>query len=144
VSAAQAVHVLVDCPRLNTLRQKLRKDVGDAFNNVSLMLGGRGQSGQEGKISSSAQDSILNAVLDFAEASQRFVATRQKGRIVDPQRILAIRGPKTRHKFRLHVMVHCKWILKDRVVVACISPRRGVRVNETHTHAHTHTHTVIP
>jgi hypothetical protein len=66
------VHVLVDCPRLGNLRHKLRKEVGDAFNNTSLMLGGRGQHGQEGKINSSAQHSILNAVLDFAEASRRF------------------------------------------------------------------------
>jgi ribonuclease HI len=66
------VHVLVDCPRLSALRQKLRKEVGEAFTNVSFMLGGRAQPGQEGKISSSAQHSIVNAVLDFAEASQRF------------------------------------------------------------------------
>lgn len=65
------VHVLIDCPRLAVLRQKLRKDIGDAFNNISLMLGGRDEAGQK-KISSSAQHSTVKAVLDFAEASRRF------------------------------------------------------------------------
>ena len=34
------------------------------------MLGGRGQEGKEGRISSTVQDIIIGAVLDFAEASE--------------------------------------------------------------------------
>jgi hypothetical protein len=33
-------HVLVDCPRLRELRRKLRREVGDAFNSGSSLLGG--------------------------------------------------------------------------------------------------------
>jgi hypothetical protein len=73
------VHVRVDCSRLGNLRQKLRRQVGDAFNNTSLMLGERGQPGQEDRMNSSAQHSTLNAVLDFAEASQRFRSRAQTG-----------------------------------------------------------------
>jgi ribonuclease HI len=71
------VHILIDCPRLTTERQRLRKEAGDAFGNVSLMLGAKGQ----GITSSSAQGGILDAVLDFAEASQRFCSRGPK----DPQ-----------------------------------------------------------
>jgi hypothetical protein len=53
------VHVIVDCPRLRDLRQKLREKIGNEFNNISSMLGGAGKE-------------VLNAVLDFAEASRRF------------------------------------------------------------------------
>ena len=53
------VHVLVDCPQLRELRQKLREKIGNSFNNISSMLGGEGKE-------------VLNAVLDFAEASGRF------------------------------------------------------------------------
>jgi hypothetical protein len=74
------VHVLVDCPKLINPRQKLRKEIGDAFNDISIMLGGRGQGKQEGKISSFVQISSLKAVLDFAEA-HRFLSRipRQPG-----------------------------------------------------------------
>jgi hypothetical protein len=47
------VHVLIDCPRLSTLRQKLREEVGEAFNNITLMLGGRDKRGPK-KLDSSA------------------------------------------------------------------------------------------
>ncbi|EED11822.1 conserved hypothetical protein [Talaromyces stipitatus ATCC 10500] len=73
------VHILIDCPRLTTERQRLRKEAGDAFGNVSLMLGAKGQ----GITSSSAPGGILDAVLDFAEASQR---TQGKGRPQAPRR----------------------------------------------------------
>jgi ribonuclease HI len=53
------VHVLIDCPRLRELRQKLREKIENSFNNISSMLGGEGKE-------------VLNAVLDFAEASRRF------------------------------------------------------------------------
>jgi hypothetical protein len=63
------VHVLVDCPTLRKLRQQLRNKIGDAFNNVSIMLGGKPQ----GKTNGCAINrDILTAVLEFAEASQRF------------------------------------------------------------------------
>jgi ribonuclease HI len=52
-------HVLVDCPKLRELRQQLREKIGEKFNNISSMLGGAGKE-------------VLNAVLDFAEASGRF------------------------------------------------------------------------
>src|SRR5262249_4132685 len=64
-------HILIDCPRLLTLRQKLRKEVGEAFNNISLMLGGRSRQ-EPKKLDSSAQRGVVKAVLDFAEASVRF------------------------------------------------------------------------
>ena len=73
------IHVLVDCPRLKEPRQELRKKVRDAFNNISCMLGGRGQEGKEGRLSSSAQKSTIGAVLDFAEASQRFHSRAPRG-----------------------------------------------------------------
>ena len=73
------VHVLVDCLRLKNIRQELRAKVGDAFNSVTSMLGGRGQEGTEGRISSTAQDSMIGAVLDFAEASQRFRSRAPRG-----------------------------------------------------------------
>jgi hypothetical protein len=66
------IHVLVDCLRLSTLRQKLRKEVGEAFNNITHMLGGRDKR-EPKRLGSSAQArSAVNAVLDFAEASLRF------------------------------------------------------------------------
>jgi hypothetical protein len=40
------VHVLVDCPRLKSLRQQLRRKIGEAFNEISTMLGGKGRAGQ--------------------------------------------------------------------------------------------------
>jgi hypothetical protein len=65
------VHVLIHCPKLNTIRQELRKKIGTAFNNISNMLGG-GSQGKQGKEGDMQGGSILGAVLDFAEASQRF------------------------------------------------------------------------
>jgi hypothetical protein len=46
-------------PLLRELRRQLQKKIGDIFENISLMLGGK-------------QKFVLNAVLDFAEASGRF------------------------------------------------------------------------
>ena len=65
------VHVLIHCPKLKTIRQELRKKIGTAFNNISDMLGG-GSQGKQGKEDDMQCGSILGAVLDFAEASQRF------------------------------------------------------------------------
>jgi len=42
------VHVLVDYPKLRELRQQLRSKIGDAFNSIVGMLGGRPH-GNQGK-----------------------------------------------------------------------------------------------
>ena len=36
-----AVHVLVDCPNLRELRQKLRNKIGNAFNNITVNARGQ-------------------------------------------------------------------------------------------------------
>jgi ribonuclease HI len=64
-------HVLVDCPILKDLRRELRQKVGDAFNSVSSLLGGSKQ-GEQGKPDTVSRAKTVQAVLDFAEASQRF------------------------------------------------------------------------
>jgi hypothetical protein len=43
----RVVHVLVDCPTLNTGRQQLRNKLGDAINSVSAVLGGCNDQGTE-------------------------------------------------------------------------------------------------
>jgi len=66
-------HVLIDCPRLQTARQKLREKIGPRFNSMSLMLGGKPHNDGDGegkKWMISKKD--LEAVLEFAEESQRF------------------------------------------------------------------------
>jgi hypothetical protein len=65
------VHVLVDCPRLINLRQQLQRKIGEAFNETSAMLGGKGLA-RPGQGKGGNVHYILNAVLDFAEARQRF------------------------------------------------------------------------
>jgi hypothetical protein len=77
------VHVLIDCPRLRQPRQKLREKIGDHFNNLSLMLGGKPRNegtSTEGKWSITRKE--LDAVLDFAEDSQKFKC--REGNIADP------------------------------------------------------------
>ena len=64
-------HVLVDCPNLRELRRELRRQVGDAFNSVSSLLGGSNE-GEKGKPDTVSRAKTVQAVLDFAEASQRF------------------------------------------------------------------------
>ena len=64
------VHVLVDCPLLRELRWELRRKVGDAFGSIATLLGGRNGQGQVNKGSSDRD--IVKAVLEFADASQRF------------------------------------------------------------------------
>jgi ribonuclease HI len=71
-------HVLVDCPRLRELRRKLRREVGDAFNSVPSLLGGSKQ-GERGKPDTVSRARTVNAVLDFAEASQRFCGRAPRG-----------------------------------------------------------------
>jgi ribonuclease HI len=71
-------HVLVDCPRLRELRRKLRREVGDAFNSVPSLLGGS-KPGERGKPDTVSRARTVNAVLDFAEASQRFCGRAPRG-----------------------------------------------------------------
>ncbi|KAI2930363.1 hypothetical protein CBS147321_10551 [Aspergillus niger] len=74
------VHVLIDCRQLKGLRQDMRQKLGRAFNNSSEMLGGAGQ-GKKGRLKDAPPDSsVLGAVLDFAEASQRFQSRAPRGR----------------------------------------------------------------
>jgi hypothetical protein len=63
------VYVLVDCPKLKGIRQQLRSKIEEAFNNTAEMLGGKSQGQVKGWIS---KNSVLDAVLDFSEASKRF------------------------------------------------------------------------
>ncbi|KAK9847735.1 Endonuclease/exonuclease/phosphatase [Penicillium brevicompactum] len=71
-------HVLVDCPMLVELRRNLRREVGDAFNSVSSLLGGSKQ-GEKGKPDTVSRARTVQAVLDFAEASHRFRSRAPRG-----------------------------------------------------------------
>ncbi|OQE48141.1 hypothetical protein PENNAL_c0579G06940, partial [Penicillium nalgiovense] len=64
-------HVLMQCPRLRELRGELRRQVEDALNSVSSLLGGS-KEGEKGKPDTVSRAKTVQAVLDFAEASQRF------------------------------------------------------------------------
>ena len=64
-------HVLVDCPNLGGIRRKLRSEAGDAFSSASSLLGGSTE-GKRGKPDAVSRPRTAKAVLDFAEASQRF------------------------------------------------------------------------
>jgi hypothetical protein len=65
--ARQSVsHVLLDCPELRHLRRELREKVRDAFNSISALLGGCREN------NTAPRAKTVEAVLDFAEASQRF------------------------------------------------------------------------
>ncbi|KAJ5471997.1 hypothetical protein N7539_008566 [Penicillium diatomitis] len=55
-----------NCPSLRDLRRELRGKVGDAFNSMITLLGGSGERG------TASRAKTVEAVLDFAEASQRF------------------------------------------------------------------------
>jgi hypothetical protein len=73
------VQVLVNCPKLKPIRQELRRKIRTAFNNISDMLSG-GSESKKGKEDNMQGGSILGAVLDFAEASQRFQSRAPPGR----------------------------------------------------------------
>ncbi|KAI2736048.1 hypothetical protein DTO013E5_9203 [Penicillium roqueforti] len=73
-------HVLWDCPDLRELRRELREKVGDAFNNVSSLLGGS-QEERRGQINHASRAKTVDAVLDFAEASQRFRSRAPRGQL---------------------------------------------------------------
>jgi hypothetical protein len=71
--------VLVDYLKLKDLRNILQRKIGSAFNNISDMLGG-GMHSKEDRLNEAAQDgNTLGAVLDFAEASERFRSRAPKG-----------------------------------------------------------------
>ena len=67
------VNVLVDCPKLK------RRKIGTAFNDITDILGG-GSQGKQGKQDDMQDGSVLGAILDFAEASQRFQSRAPPGR----------------------------------------------------------------
>jgi hypothetical protein len=71
-------HVLMDCPRLRELRRELRREVGDAFNSMSSLLGGSTE-GERRKPDTVSQAKTVNAVLDFAEATLRFRSRAPQG-----------------------------------------------------------------
>lgn len=73
-------HVLWDSPDLRELRRELREKVGDAFNNVSSLLGGS-QEERRGQIYHASRAKTVDAVLDFAEASQRFRSRAPRGQL---------------------------------------------------------------
>jgi hypothetical protein len=65
------IHVLVDYPKLKELRRELRRKAGDAFRSASVLLGGSGEA-ERGKTDNVSRAKTVEAVSDFAEASQRF------------------------------------------------------------------------
>jgi ribonuclease HI len=71
-------HVLVDCPELRDTRRELRSEVGDAFRSVSSLLGGSAE-GKKGEPDTVSRAKTVKAVLDFAEASQRFWSRAPRG-----------------------------------------------------------------
>ncbi|CAG8891920.1 unnamed protein product [Penicillium nalgiovense] len=71
-------HVLLECPKLRDLRIELRRNVGDALNSVSSLLGGSNE-GVRGKPDTVSRAKTVQAVLDFAEASQRFRSRAPQG-----------------------------------------------------------------
>ena len=71
-------HVLLECPKLGNLRMILRSRVGEALNSVSSLLGGSTE-GKKGKPDTVSRARTVNAVLDFAEASQRFRSRAPRG-----------------------------------------------------------------
>lgn len=64
-------HILVDSPNLRECRRESGIKVGDAFNSVSIQLGGSKED-ERGKPDSVSRARMVTVVLDFAEASQRF------------------------------------------------------------------------
>ncbi|KAI3280765.1 hypothetical protein DTO002I6_10079 [Penicillium roqueforti] len=71
-------HVLLECPKLRDLRMILRSRVGDALNSVSSLLGGSTE-GERGNPDTVSRAKTVEAVLDFAEASQRFRSRAPQG-----------------------------------------------------------------
>lgn len=61
----------MDSPNLRDLRRELRGRVGDTFGSVSCLLGGSQERGR-GKPDNASRAKTVEAMLDFAEVSQRF------------------------------------------------------------------------
>lgn len=59
-------YVLLDCASLRDLYRELRGKISDAFNSMTILLGGSGERG------TASRTKTVKAVLEFAEASQRF------------------------------------------------------------------------
>jgi hypothetical protein len=72
------IYILINCLKLSSLRQKLYKEVREAFNNITLILEGKNKQRLK-KLNSSAQCRAVNAVLDFTEASLRFQSRVARG-----------------------------------------------------------------
>ncbi|KAG2000897.1 hypothetical protein GB937_010720 [Aspergillus fischeri] len=58
--------------------QELSREVGGAFSSVSSLLGGSTE-GKKGKPDTVSRAKTVKAVLDFAEASQRFWSRTPRG-----------------------------------------------------------------
>ncbi|KGO64408.1 hypothetical protein PITC_022580 [Penicillium italicum] len=71
-------HMLLECPKLRALRMILRSRVGDALNSVSSLLEGSTE-GERGNPDTVSRAKTVQAVLDFAEASQRFRSRAPQG-----------------------------------------------------------------
>ncbi|KAJ6016452.1 reverse transcriptase [Penicillium herquei] len=71
-------HVLMDCRNLQDLRLELRRKTGDALHSVSSLLGGSNE-GEKGEPDTVSRAKTVQAVLDFAEASQRFHSRAPQG-----------------------------------------------------------------
>jgi ribonuclease HI len=74
-------HVILDCPKLRAPRQTLRRETGEAFGDISTMLGGN------------RETSYVKAVLDFAEVSQRFCSRGPRDPQEQNRRQMATTGP---------------------------------------------------
>ena len=64
------MHAVVNGPRLQATRRKLQAKVGDAFDCVATMLGGRPRYGQDMVGNGGTKREVLNAMLEVAEATQ--------------------------------------------------------------------------
>jgi hypothetical protein len=122
--------VLVDCPRLRELQRELRRQVEDAFNSVSSLLGGSNE-GEKCIPDTISRAKTVNAVLDFAEASQRFRSCALRvqpnngsGKYATTNLDEALSSFSGSGRLYMYVLGYI-------VVVACISLWRGVIVNGT-------------
>jgi hypothetical protein len=61
------IHILIDCLKLRTARERLRKTIGKKFNSVSLMLGGKPRNlpakDKKWKISKSDLEAVFNCTV---------------------------------------------------------------------------------
>jgi ribonuclease HI len=71
-------HVLMECLKLRELRVELKRKIGDTLSSVSSLLGGSDE-GEKGKPDIVSRTKTVQAVLDFAEASQRFQSRAPQG-----------------------------------------------------------------